>query len=421
MALKADEKLHQLLWTKFHLKEFRPLQLEAIQSILRGEDTLLVLATGGGKSLTYQLPPLMKDHSFTVVVSPLIALARDQVMSCGDRGIYAELLNNETSVLERDQIEEEILSPSASLKLLYTTPETLQKGTLIASLEIAASQGTLLCFAVDEAHCISSWGHDFRPSYRQLGSLRDKFSSIPFIALTVKYKELIKSGTDDDVLQDLLEFLHGNRGAHGIIYARLRETCEWLADQLSDKDIDVAFYHAGMSSASRKSVLESWLDNSVEVIVATVAFGMGIDKSNVRWVIHWNVPSSLEGFYQESGRAGRDGLPSISRVYLAQKDLRQIKQLEKGVRRGAIHVVASVLMDSTCRRHGVLQYFGEKKSCCNRDEFCDYCEDPVQVEQSLIALKPHINPEFHTSRSHQPTQALSKKRSRLGFKSPVII
>ncbi|KAK9831876.1 hypothetical protein WJX81_004403, partial [Elliptochloris bilobata] len=341
--------------------------MEAVKAILQGLDVLLVLPTGGGKSLTYQLPALTSPSGFAVVISPLIALAKDQVEDCLDRDIDAALWNSETDEVVKTRLVQDISCSEPATKVLYTTPESLAMPRLLDALKEAAAAGCLTLFGVDEAHCVSQWGHDFRPAYLALASLRSNFPDVPILALTasctpavrhsildvlcmgasavklqasanrpniayeVRYKELV--GSQDDLLRDLLEFIRAAPGACGIVFARLRKTCDWLAGMLCDADIDAAAYHAGRDAAQRLRTQRDWTQGATNVVVATVAFGMGIDKADVRWVVHWDAPGSLEALYQESGRAGRDGLPSRSIVYVSHAELQQMRSLERGERR----------------------------------------------------------------------------------------
>eukprot|EP00803_Ostreobium_quekettii_P002526 evm.model.scf_1208EXC.5 EVM.evm.TU.scf_1208EXC.5 scf_1208EXC:23974-27549(-) len=336
-----SHELHAALLAFFGYRSFRSLQLEAIEATLARRDCLLVLPTGGGKSLVYQLPVAARENAITVVVCPLLALARDQVNSCLDRdngGIYATMWNCETTDAQKRVVEGELRCSRPRLKLLYTTPESLRSERLREGVRCAASLGTLLSVAVDEAHCVCAWGHDFRPAYMGLAELRKDCPGVPFIALTatctdhvqqciveglglqkpqifkgsfnrpniayqVKLKEAVEDGSDDSVLKDLVKFIEKREGQHGIVYARLRKTCDWLSSALADREIDACSYHAGMNTDMRNRVLRDWLAGTVDIVVATVAFGMGIDKPDVRWVVHWNVPASVEGFYQESGRS----------------------------------------------------------------------------------------------------------------------
>ncbi|KAF6265510.1 P-loop containing nucleoside triphosphate hydrolase protein [Scenedesmus sp. NREL 46B-D3] len=409
----SHEQLLAALRCNFNHEKFRNHQLEAIQATLSGKDSLLILSTGGGKSMTFQLPALAKGNCFTVIVGPLIALARDQVDACLDLGIDARVWNSDTSEDVRKQILSELVSDEPELRLLYTTPEALRNPSLRGYLKEAYEAGTLLSFAIDEAHCVSEWGHDFRPAYLELSTLKTDFPKTPIAALTasctstveasivrqlsmqepllikggfnrpniqyqVEFKELLGGGSEDEVVEHLVQFIQARQGQCGIIYARLRATCDWLCSALSASDIDVGVYHAGKDGQKRRQVQRDWCEGGLEIVVATIAFGMGIDRADVRWVVHWDVPTSLEGFYQESGRAGRDGLPSESIMYVSADDLDTITRLEKANRAGAAAEVTSFACQPGCRRKKILNYFGQKRGPCavgDGEQQCDYCRD----------------------------------------------
>ncbi|GFR47815.1 hypothetical protein Agub_g9592, partial [Astrephomene gubernaculifera] len=354
--LPDEATLLRCLREHFGLPGFRPGQLEAVTATLSGQDSLIILPTGGGKSVCFQLPCHARDYGFTVVICPLIALAKDQVDKCDERGIYAERWNCEVPEVRKASIAKDIVSDEPSLRLLYTTPESLRQPKLMESLKEACAKGTLVSFAVDEAHTVSEWGHDFRPAYLELSYIKQEFPSVPVAALTasctpkvsddiiavlrlrsprvvkgsfnrpnicyqVRHKELIGDGSDQAALEDLIRFIQDRPDQCGIIYARLRTTCDWLASALAARDVEVGCYHAGKGTDARSRVQRDWSGGGLNVVVATIAFGMGIDRADVRWVVHWNAPSSMEGFYQESGRAGRDGQPSLSVVYASRTDL----------------------------------------------------------------------------------------------------
>ncbi|PNW72372.1 hypothetical protein CHLRE_16g673393v5 [Chlamydomonas reinhardtii] len=408
----------------FAMSGFRPGQLEAIQATLAGQDALVILPTGGGKSVAFQLPCHTRAHGFTVVVCPLLALAKDQVDKCEERGIYAERWNCEVPEPRKASIAKDMVCDEPSLRLLYTTPESLQTPKLLESLKEACANGNLVSFAVDEAHTVSEWGHDFRPAYLQLSAIKQEFPSVPVVALTasatpkvrddiisvlrlkqprlikgsfnrpniayqVRHKELLGDGSDNAALEDLVKFIQARSGEGGIVYARLRATCDWLASSLAAHDIDVGCYHAGKNNDVRTRVQRDWSSGGTNVVVATIAFGMGIDRPDVRWVVHWNPPTSMEGFYQESGRAGRDGLPSASLLYASKADLESNQKMERGVRSGAVAEVAGYCHGGGCRRRYVLKFFGEERGPCDRtcDALCDACTDPRAVSRALSRLE----------------------------------
>eukprot|EP00775_Hariotina_reticulata_P003370 gene3370-3645_t len=424
---RSEGQLLQALKSHFGFDTFRPSQKEAITATLEGRDSLLILPTGGGKSLTFQLPALVKGNGITVVVGPLMALAKDQVCVIWDSSLKKQMLadmqvwNSDTSETARRQVLSELVSEEPDLRLLYTTPESLRNPTLRSYLQEASMCGKLLSFAVDEAHCVSEWGHDFRPAYLELANLKRDFPKTPIAALTasctpaveasitkllqlndplvikggfnrpniqykVVFKELIGAGKQDDVFEHLLEYIQNRRGQCGIIYARLRATCDWLCSTLGNNDVDVGCYHAGKDAARRRQVQQDWCEGGLDIVVATVAFGMGIDRADVRWVVHWDAPSSLEGFYQESGRAGRDGLPSESVLYVGADDLDTICKLEKSSRAGAAAAVASFSCQPGCKRKKILEYFGQHRGPCDlnlNEQLCDYCSQPQAAIKSL--------------------------------------
>ncbi|KDD75784.1 hypothetical protein H632_c501p2 [Helicosporidium sp. ATCC 50920] len=324
----------------------RPLQREAAAAVCEGRDVVVILPTGGGKSLTFQLPAVYANK-LVVVVSPLLALLRDQAENAQNNGIDTMVWCGDTSEAVKANIERDLACATPEdmpFHLLYTTPESIRSDRVKVMLQELHNNKALLCFAIDEAHCVSEWGHDFRPAYLQLGSLKAAFPDVPTIAVTatttenvrrgiieslslqnpaimigsfnrpeIEYrvfrKELCGDGRRDAVLEAscrslmaLVSLLAARPAESGVVYARLRTTCDWLADKLVEAGVDAEAYHAGKDPGRRATVQRAWSEGSTRVVVATVAFGMGIDKADVRWVAHWDPPSSLEGFYQESGR-----------------------------------------------------------------------------------------------------------------------
>jgi ATP-dependent DNA helicase RecQ len=325
----------------FGYDSFRPMQGEIIHEILQGNDVLVLMPTGGGKSICYQVPALVLP-GITVVVSPLIALMKDQVESLLNNGVPAAFLNSSQSTQQQSIIESECLR--GEIKLLYISPEKLlspvQQGFL-KKLDINL-------FAIDEAHCISGWGHDFRPEYTQLNMLKNNFPNIPLVALTATADKLIRQDIIDQLglqeaktfvssfdrknlsltvlpgrnkLPQVMDFLDAHPGQAGIIYCLSRNGTEQVAEKLRGSGYKVGYYHAGMSSKDRSKVQEAFLKDDIQVICATIAFGMGIDKSNVRWVIHFNLPKNMESYYQEIGRAGRDGLQAETILFYSFRDI----------------------------------------------------------------------------------------------------
>lgn len=405
--------MQQLLKRYFGYDQFRPMQREIIEHILSQRDALVLMPTGGGKSMCYQLPALMMQGT-TVVVSPLISLMRDQVEALRSNNIPAAALNsnnNETSnaIVRRECIEGQI-------KLLYISPERLmlEKDSLLQAMPIAL-------FAIDEAHCISQWGHDFRPEYTQLGLLREQFPQVPMVALTATADKV----TRDDILKQLhlkepriflssfdrpnlslsvrrgltksekikaiIEFIHMRPYRNGIIYCQSRSNTEQLATKLQEKGISATFYHAGMTAEERNRTQDDFINDRIQVVCATIAFGMGIDKSNVRWVIHFNLPKSIESFYQEIGRAGRDGLPSETLLFYSLEDLILLQKFadESGqadINKERLNRMKEYAEASICRRRILLNYFSESlpHDCRN----CDIClNPPLRFDGTLLVQK----------------------------------
>ncbi|CAM8987532.1 unnamed protein product [Rhodiola kirilowii] len=431
--LSGKEALVKLLRWHFGYAEFRGKQLEAIETVMSGRDCFCLMPTGGGKSMCYQIPALAKN-GVVLVVCPLIALMENQVSALKEKGIAAEYLSSTRTAQAKNMIHEDLASGQPSLRLLYVTPELLAMPGFMAKLMKISDRGLLNLIAIDEAHCISSWGHDFRPSYRKLSSLRDHMPDVPILALTataspkvqkdvvdslslrnpvvlrnsfnrpniyyeVRYKDLL----EHDVYTDLCKLLLSYGDVCAIVYCLERATCEAVSTHLSRNGISSSAYHAGLNSKLRTSVLDDWISSKIQVVVATVAFGCGIDKKDVRVVCHVNIPKSMEGFYQESGRAGRDQLPARSILYYGKEDRNRMEYIlsnaaSKGKKYGISQDSSSVnsLSDfkqiveyceaSACRRKLILECFGEKVSsslCCKS---CDACKHPDLVAKYLGEL-----------------------------------
>lgn len=433
-----------VLRDRFHLRGFRPNQLEAINSTLSGKDAFVLMPTGGGKSLCYQLPSVISSGStqgITIVISPLLSLMEDQVSHLKLLGINASVLNGETTADERRRILD-ILSgwETDDLNLLYITPEMINKNQkLIRSLEQLHWRGKLARIVIDEAHCVSQWGHDFRPDYKELGEVRSRFSGVPVMALTatatenvkvdvihnlkingceifsqsfnrpnLTYEVIQKKGVN--LLESIAETITTSyRNQSGIVYCLSRKSCEKVAKDLKHLyKIKAEHYHAGMNSAQRANVQQLWQSGRCHVIVATIAFGMGIDKPNVRFVIHHTLPKSLEGYYQETGRAGRDGKRSGCYLYYGYKDTSVIKRMiDKGdgneeqksrQRQMLRNVVQFCENRSDCRRVQILAYFNEyfRREDCH--SACDNCKsdsvfevrDYSEYAAAAIALVRHF-------------------------------
>ena len=404
-----EEKLKRTLKEYFGYDSFRPQQENIIRSVFEGNDNLVIMPTGGGKSICFQLPALLLP-GITIVISPLIALMKDQVDGLTANGIPAAFLNSSQQEKEQQEIFRKI--ELNEIKLLYVAPESLQY------IDAVFSAGNISLIAIDEAHCISSWGHDFRPAYTQLGYLKNRHPQTPMIALTATADKATRQDICDQLnipyathhissfdrknlsldvrpgnkkFEQILVFLKGRRGESGIIYCLSRKNTEELAAKLKAKGYEAEAYHAGLSHSDRISIQENFINDKLEIICATIAFGMGIDKSNVRWVIHYNMPKNLEGYYQEIGRAGRDGLPSSTLLFHSYADVVQLQKFAEGSGNAEVQLAKLERMKQysealTCRRRILLSYFGEiiPRDCGN----CDVCKNPPEFfDGTILAQK----------------------------------
>ncbi|KAF3388989.1 ATP-dependent DNA helicase hus2/rqh1 [Penicillium rolfsii] len=422
-----SQEVKTVLKERFHLRGFRPNQLEAIDATLGGKDTFVLMPTGGGKSLCYQLPSIVtggRTHGVTLVVSPLLSLMEDQVDHLRKLNIKAFLINGETEKTERSWIINQLSHRDAEgLELLYITPEMINKNqNLVRALENLHRRGKLARLVIDEAHCVSQWGHDFRPDYKELGEVRAKLPGVPVMALTATATENVKvdvihnlkmtgcevflqsfnrpnltyevrpKGKNDEVLASIAETITKSyKNQCGIVYCLSRKTCEKVAEDLRKTyRLKAAHYHAGMKSDDKTKVQKEWQTGKWHIIVATIAFGMGIDKPDVRFVMHHSIPKSLEGYYQETGRAGRDGKRSGCYLYYGYKDAATLKRMiddgdgsyEQKARQK--HMLRNVVQycenRSDCRRVQVLAYFNEyfrREDCGNS---CDNCKSDLVFE-----------------------------------------
>jgi len=392
------QQARQILKEVFGYSQFRPLQEEVIKNILEKRDTLAIMPTGGGKSLCYQIPALLFE-GITVVVSPLISLMKDQVEQLNASGVEAVFLNSSLARAEYERNVRRILS--GEVKLLYVAPETLMRARLIALLESLQVD----CLTIDEAHCISEWGHDFRPDYRQLIELRERFPGAVCVALTAtatprvqqdirnalgfqsdnqfiasfdRKNLLIRVVPKSDPLRQTVEFLRGFAEQSGIIYCFSRRQVDELAEALRANGFSALPYHAGLSDDDRRFNQELFIRDDVQIIVATIAFGMGINKPNVRFVVHYDLPKNIEGYYQEIGRAGRDGLRSECLLLFGYGDRQKIQYFidkkegqERRVAQQHLDAMIDYAESMTCRRKPLLAYFGEQYS----DDKCDMCDN----------------------------------------------
>ena len=414
MTKKAN--LHDALKKYFGFDKFKGDQEKIIQSLLDGKDTFVLMPTGGGKSLCYQLPSLLMD-GVAIVISPLIALMKNQVdfiSQLSEHEGTAHYLNSSLNKAAVDQVKADI--QAGITKLLYVAPESLTKEENVEFLKSVK----ISFYAVDEAHCISEWGHDFRPEYRRIRPIVDEIGPAPIIALTATATDKVRSdikkslGIMDakefkssfnrpnlyyevrpktkDVDKDIIRFIKQHPGKSGIIYCLSRKKVEELAAILRANDIKAAAYHAGLDSSTRTQTQDDFLMENIDVIVATIAFGMGIDKPDVRFVIHYDIPKSLEGYYQETGRAGRDGGEGICLAFYSSKDLDKLEKFMEGkpvaeqdIGRQLLAETAAYAETSVCRRKMLLHYFGEtydRENCGN----CDNCLHPKTKIEAMNQL-----------------------------------
>ncbi|XP_040605993.1 ATP-dependent DNA helicase Q5 isoform X1 [Mesocricetus auratus] len=440
--LDRERRVRSTLKKVFGFDSFKtPLQERATMAVAKGDkDVFVCMPTGAGKSLCYQLPALLAK-GITIVVSPLIALIQDQIDHLLALKVQVSSLNSKLSAQERKELLSDLERDKPRTKLLYITPEMAASASFQPTLNSLISRNLLSYLVVDEAHCVSQWGHDFRPDYLRLGALRSRLAHAPCVALTatatpqvqedvfaslhlkqpvasfktpcfranlfydVQFKELIP-----DLYGNLRDFClkalgqkadKGPLSGCGIVYCRTREACEQLAVELSSRGVSAKAYHAGLKAPDRTRVQNEWMEEKVPVIVATISFGMGVDKANVRFVAHWNIAKSMAGYYQESGRAGRDGKPSWCRLYYSRSDRDQVsflirKEIAKlQEKRGskasdkatllAFDALVTFCEELGCRHAAIAKYFGDAPPACAKG--CDHCQSPAAIRKKLDALE----------------------------------
>ena len=432
--MAKDTNLLQQLKHYFGFDKFKGDQEAIILSLMKGHDTFVLMPTGGGKSLCYQLPSLIMEGT-AIVISPLIALMKNQVdviNGMSEDGTVAHYLNSSLNKSAIQQVMDNVRS--GKTKLLYVAPESLNKEEYVEFLKSIH----ISFYAIDEAHCISEWGHDFRPEYRNIRPTINKIGNAPVIALTATATDKVRTDIKkslgimdahefkssfnranlyyevrpktNDVDKQIIKFIRQHEGKSGIIYCLSRKKVEELAEVLKANNIKAAPYHAGLDSATRSQTQDDFLMERIDVIVATIAFGMGIDKPDVRFVIHYDIPKSLEGYYQETGRAGRDGGEGLCIAFYAQKDLKKLEKFMEGkpvaeqdIGRQLLQETAAYAESSVCRRKMLLHYFGEEyphDNCHN----CDNCLHPKEkieagnalniVLKAVLALKENFRQEY---------------------------
>ncbi|XP_073390277.1 ATP-dependent DNA helicase Q-like 2 isoform X2 [Physcomitrium patens] len=432
-SFEWDNRAADIRLNLFGIKSYRQNQHEIINAVMSGRDVIVIMAAGGGKSLCYQLPAMLRTGT-ALVISPLLSLIQDQVMGLTALGISASMLTSTTTKDEEKSIYKSLEKGEGDLKILYVTPEKVAKSKrFVSKLEKCNHGGRLSLIAIDEAHCCSQWGHDFRPDYKQLGILKKQFPRVPMIALTATATERVqtdlremlqitrcekfvstvnrpnlfyevreKKANGSAAIDDIASFILDkySKKESGIVYCFSRKECEQVAAELRKRGISAAHYHADMKPETRSSVHMRWSTNKLQVIVGTVAFGMGINKPDVRFVIHHSLSKSLETYYQESGRAGRDGLPAHCLLYFRPADLPRQSSMVFAEMAGLHNLYAICRFcqsKQACRRAAFFRHFGEKIQKCNG--MCDNCAftkevvdtDVTEHARSLVSMVKESN------------------------------
>lgn len=419
--LDTMSEIEALLKKFFGYTSFRPLQADIIKRILEKKDSLVLMPTGGGKSICFQLPAIYLPGT-AVVISPLIALMKDQVEALISNGIPAAALNSSMPEAERQRIKQ--LCIQGKIKLLYLSPEGL-----MGEVDWLLQRMDISLIAIDEAHCISHWGHDFRPEYTQLAVLKNRFPNVPLVALTATADKITRSDilkqlnlkdpqtfissfdrpnlsltvkrgfAKKEKLAAIIHFIRARKDQSGIVYCMKRSDTEELAETLGTYGIKAIAYHAGLAPARREKAQDDYINDRVDVVCATIAFGMGIDKSNVRWVIHYNMPGSIENYYQEIGRAGRDGLPSDTMLFYSLGDLVVLNRFaEEGgqseITKEKLQQMKRYCEADICRRRILLSYFSEEAGhdCGN----CDVCKNPPQRFDGSVLVQKALSAVVRT-------------------------
>jgi ATP-dependent DNA helicase RecQ len=427
----SDEEIYGTLKSFFGFNAFKGNQEAIIKSVLNGENVFVIMPTGGGKSLCYQLPAILMEGT-AIIVSPLIALMKNQVdlvRGFSTNADIAHFLNSTLNKTETKKVKQDVLS--GKCKMLYVAPETLNKEDNISFFK----EFKVSFFAIDEAHCISEWGHDFRPEYRKIRPIVDKLGSPPIIALTATATPKVQQDIQKNLgmmdatvykssfnrpnlyyeirpkigaTKQIISFIKKNSGKSGIIYCLSRKKTEELAEHLQINGIRAAAYHAGMEAKDRSKVQDKFLNEEIDVIVATIAFGMGIDKPDIRFVIHYDIPKSLEGYYQETGRAGRDGGEGHCLAFYSYYDIQRLEKFmrdkpisEQEIAKQMLQETAAFAETSSCRRKYLLHYFGEEFDEENCNKMCDNCRHPKEKFNAQDDLELVLETIIETKEKHK--------------------